>query len=63
MVDVLLKGKESFIKPEDILLIRLYSDKIKERYMSTSSVTFSHIYEKMGEREKALFLFKKTKVL
>ncbi|MDP3791469.1 MAG: HD-GYP domain-containing protein [Candidatus Omnitrophota bacterium] len=39
----------SFIKPEDILLIRLYSDKIKERYMSTSSVTFSHIYEKMGE--------------
>ena len=42
----------SFIKPEDILLIRLYSDGIKEKYMSTSSVTFSHIYEKMGEGEK-----------
>jgi HD-GYP domain-containing protein (c-di-GMP phosphodiesterase class II) len=42
----------SFIKPEDILLIRLYSDGIKEKYMSTSSATFSHIYEKMGEGEK-----------
>ncbi len=42
----------SFIKPEDILLIRLYSDKIKEKYMSTSSTTFSHIYEKMGETEQ-----------
>lgn len=43
----------SFIKPEDILLIRLYSDKIREKYMSTSSVTFSHIYEKMGEGEQS----------
>ncbi len=42
----------SFIKPEEILLIRLYSDKIKERYMSGSSVTYAHIYEKMGENEQ-----------
>ena len=40
-----------FIKCEDILLIRLYSDGIKEKYMSASSVTFSHIYEKMSEGE------------
>lgn len=40
-----------FVKPEDILLIMLYSDRIKERYMSQSSVTFSHIYEKMGETQ------------
>ena len=38
-----------FIKAEDILLILLYSDRIRERYMSTSSATFSHIYEKMEE--------------
>lgn len=44
----------SFIKPEDMLLIRLYSDKIREKYMSTSSVTFSHIYEKMGEGEQSV---------
>ncbi|MDP2928719.1 MAG: HD domain-containing protein [Candidatus Omnitrophota bacterium] len=43
----------SFIKPEDILLILLYSDRIKERYMLTSSATFSHLYEKMeGDKEK-----------
>ncbi|MBI5124437.1 MAG: HD domain-containing protein [Candidatus Omnitrophica bacterium] len=41
----------SFIKPEEILLVLLYSDRIKERYMSVSSVTFSHIYEKMAEGE------------
>lgn len=39
----------SFIKPEDILLILLYSDRIKERYASSSSATLSHIYEKMEE--------------
>jgi len=39
----------SFIKPEEILLIRLYSDRIKERYMSASSAALSHIYEKMAE--------------
>ncbi len=44
----------SFIKPEDMLLIRLYSDKIREKYMSTSSVTFSHIYEKMSEGEQSV---------
>lgn len=37
----------SFIKPEDIFLIRLYSDQIKAHYMSSSSATFSHIYKKM----------------
>lgn len=41
----------SFIKPEEILLIRLYADKIRDVYMSTSSATFSHIYEKMDEKE------------
>ena len=39
----------SFIKPEDILLISLCSDRIKEQYELTSSATFSHLYEKMGE--------------
>ncbi len=39
----------SFIKAEDILLILLYSDGIRQRYMAVSSVTFSHIYEKMAE--------------
>lgn len=38
-----------FVKPDDMLLVMLYSDKIKERYLSASSVTFSHIYEKMAE--------------
>ena len=42
----------SFIKAEDILLVLLYSDKIKEKYMSMSSVTFSHIYEKMEGGQK-----------
>lgn len=42
----------SFIKAEDILLVLLYSDKIKEKYMSMSSVTFSHIYEKMEAAQK-----------
>src|SRR3989338_11442743 len=42
----------SFIKPEDILLIVFYSDKIKERYMSVSSMAFSHIYEKMAESKE-----------
>ncbi len=36
-----------FIKPEDIFLIRLYSDQIKDHYMSSSSLTFSHVYKKM----------------
>ena len=39
----------SFIKTDDILLIRLYSDGIRERYMSTSSPPYARIYEKMGE--------------
>lgn len=39
----------SFIKPEDMLLILLNCDGIKNRYMSSSSATFSHIYEKMEE--------------
>lgn len=42
----------SFIKPEDILLILLYSDRIKERYMSVSSATLSHLYDKMGEEKE-----------
>jgi len=42
----------SFIKPEDILLIRLYFDKIKEQYVSTSSATLFHIYDKMGAPEQ-----------
>lgn len=37
----------SFIKAEDILLIMLYSDGIRERYLSASSATLSHIYEKL----------------
>jgi putative nucleotidyltransferase with HDIG domain len=41
----------SFINGEDMLLVKLYSDKIKDRYLSTSSATFSHIYEKMEERK------------
>lgn len=43
----------SFVKPEDILLIRLYSDKIREDYLATSSAAFSHVYEKMGEGEES----------
>lgn len=39
----------SFIKAEDILLIMLYSDGIRERYLSASSPTLSHIYEKMDD--------------
>ena len=39
----------SFINAEDILLIILYSDGIKARYLSTSSASLSHIYEKMDE--------------
>ncbi len=44
----------SFIKPEDILLILLYSDRIKERYMATSSATLSHLYDKMGEDKRSV---------
>ncbi|MCX5668325.1 MAG: hypothetical protein NTY34_08515, partial [Candidatus Omnitrophica bacterium] len=44
----------SFIKPEDILLILLYSDRIKERYMATSSATLSHLYDKMGEDKERM---------
>jgi putative nucleotidyltransferase with HDIG domain len=43
----------SFIKPEEILLVLLYSDGIKQRYMAVSSLTFSHIYEKMESAPKA----------
>jgi HD-GYP domain-containing protein (c-di-GMP phosphodiesterase class II) len=39
----------SFIKAEDILLIMLYSDELKKRYLSTSSVTLSHIYDKLDD--------------
>ncbi|MDO8535678.1 MAG: hypothetical protein Q7S30_01525, partial [Candidatus Omnitrophota bacterium] len=39
----------SFINPEDILLIMLYEEGIKERYLSTGSATLSHIYEKLDE--------------
>ena len=37
----------SFINAEDILLIMLYSDGIRERYLSTGSAALSHIYEKL----------------
>jgi len=37
----------SFINPEDILLIMLYSDGIRERYTSTGMAALSHIYEKL----------------
>jgi HD-GYP domain-containing protein (c-di-GMP phosphodiesterase class II) len=39
----------SFINAEDILLIMLYSDGIRKRYLSTSSATLSHIYEKLSD--------------
>lgn len=39
----------SFINAEDILLIMLYSEDIRRRYLSTSSATLSHIYEKLEE--------------
>jgi|GEM_PF-2296862 len=39
----------SFINAEDVLLIMLYSDGIRERYLTTSSATLSHIYEKLDE--------------
>ena len=39
----------SFINAEDILLIMLYSDGIRERYLSTSSAQLSHIYEKLDD--------------
>jgi putative nucleotidyltransferase with HDIG domain len=39
----------SFINPEDILLIMLYSEGIRERYLSASSATLSHIYEKLDD--------------
>ncbi len=39
----------SFIKAEDILLILLHFDKIKERYLFVSAMTSSHIYEKISE--------------
>ena len=48
----------SFIKTDDILLIRLYSDGIRERYMSTSSPPYARIYEKMGDNKKALTVYK-----
>lgn len=37
----------SFINAEDILLIMLYADDIRDRYLSASSATLSHIYEKL----------------
>ena len=44
----------SFIKAEDILLIMLYSDSIRERHLSTSSAELSHIYEKLDNgKDKA----------
>jgi HD-GYP domain-containing protein (c-di-GMP phosphodiesterase class II) len=39
----------SFINAEEILLIILYSDGIRERYLSVSSATLSHIYEKLDD--------------
>jgi putative nucleotidyltransferase with HDIG domain len=39
----------SFINAEDILLIMIYSDGIRERYLSASSATLSHIYEKLDD--------------
>ena len=39
----------SFINSEDILLIMIYSDGIRERYLSMSSATLSHIYEKLDD--------------
>lgn len=39
----------SFINSEDILLIMLYSEDIRRRYLSASSATLSHIYEKLEE--------------
>lgn len=39
----------SFIKAEDMLLIMLYSEGIRDRYLSTSSASLSHIYAKLNE--------------
>jgi len=39
----------SFINVEDLLLIMLNADGIRQRYLSTSSATLSHIYEKMDD--------------